>query len=379
MPTTNGKRNNHAVLKKHKEQFRRRKPWILDHGNLYSFPQLPLLEKMPAGLYQPATTRNGEFMLRRVSPVNQAMRISNQDVDTAANKSSMNINPQEQEELNDFIAELEAALQDDGETVANTSTIYHYFGQELEYLSDGYFQLEKYNTGLKHISNDIERFLTQRDFYKKNHLNYKRNLLLYGAPGTGKSRFIDNLSRKLINSHDAVVIRMDSTSDLNDIMSGLPELEFFLEGQLKIIIIEEIAELVGSRKHASDLLNLLDNQILRNNIMFFMTTNFPERVPDSIINRPSRVDCLVNIDNTSNQDGFIEAWYQHITGSELDAKYKNSEWYMKKLSPAYLKELFVFAQLHGIDLDESWKEIQRRLEEIDKNFESTSSIGFMRL
>lgn len=372
------KRNNSQEkvesLKNKKKVYNQQRPMILDHGNVFSFPQLPLINKMPAGMYQPFTNRDGAFMLRRISPVNQAVRLDKESI--PAQTEDPRRDDFEDPDLPDFMAELSAALEDDDLQRGNSS-VYHLFGQELEYLSDGYFPLEEYNSGLKHINEDIQQFLNQREFYINNRLNYKRSLLLYGAPGTGKSRFIDNLSRKLIQSHDAVVIRMDSSSELVDVMSGLPQLEFFLQGQLKIIIIEELAELVNTRRYSSDLLNLLDNQVLKNDVMFLMTTNFPERVPDNIINRPSRIDLLVNIENTSNENGFIEAWYRHLTGNELDKKWKKSEWYNKNLSPAYLKELIVYSQLHGIALDESYKEIQRRLVEIDNRFEKSKSIGFM--
>ena len=374
MSNRNGNSDNRELIQNKRKVYGQKRPMILDHGNVFSFPQLPLIDKMPAGMYQPFTNRSGgEFMLRRISPVNQAIRLDRESNFGQSDDPRRDdfVDP----DLPDFMAEISAALEDDDLQRGNSS-VYHLFGQELEYLSDGYFPLEKYHSGLKHINDDIEQFLKQRDFYINNRLNYKRSLLLYGPPGTGKSRFIDNLSRKLIQSHDAVVIRMDSSSELVDVMSGLPQLEFFLQGQLKIIIIEELAELVSTRRFSSEMLNLMDNQILKNDVMFLMTTNHPERVPDTIINRPSRIDLLVNIDNTSNENGFIEAWYHHLTGKQLQAKWKGAEWYQKDLSPAYLKELIVYSQLHGVDLDESWKEIQRRLEEIENRFEKSNVIGF---
>ena len=372
MSRRNGNQDNRELILNKRKVYGQKKPMILDHGNVFSFPQLPLIDKMPAGMYQPF--RDGAFMLRRISPVNQAIRLNAESI--PAQTEDPRRDDYEDPDLTDFMAEISAALEDDDLQRGNSS-VYHMFGQELDYLSDGYFPLEEYNSGLKHINKDIQQFLNQRDFYITNRLNYKRSLLLYGPPGTGKSRFIDNLSRKLIQSHDAVVIRMDSSSELMDMMTGLPQLEFFMQGQLKIIIIEELAELVNTRRYSSELLNLLDNQILKNDVMFLITTNYSERVPDNIINRPSRIDLLVNIENTSNEDGFIEAWYEHLIGKHLEAKWKGAEWYNKNLSPAYLKELFVYSQLHGVDLDESWKEIQRRLEVIENRFEKSNAIGFM--
>jgi len=44
------------------------------------------------------------------------------------------------------------------------------------------------------------------------------------------------------------------------------------------------------------LLQLLDGGIQHSNTVIIATTNYPENLPDRIINRPSRIDRIVEID-----------------------------------------------------------------------------------
>ena len=81
-----------------------------------------------------------------------------------------------------------------------------------------------------------------------------------------------------------------------------------MTNRLKVIVIEELATLV-QRNDYTELLNLLDHMALQDNVLFLMTTNSPDVIPENIIDRPSRVDILEEVGNDGYIEGYTEAWY----------------------------------------------------------------------
>ena len=55
------------------------------------------------------------------------------------------------------------------------------------------------NTATDLILNDISRFWKSEETYKKYHRVFRRNYLLYSAPGTGKTSLINLMCEELIN------------------------------------------------------------------------------------------------------------------------------------------------------------------------------------
>jgi chaperone BCS1 len=229
-----------------------------------------------------------------------------------------------------------------------------------------------YHPGLRKVKHTLDHFLSHKAFYAKNRLDYKRSFMLFGDPGTGKSRFVDETTRSLVETHNAVVIRVESDSQLAILADvGVPELHSFLPGRMKIFVLEELAELLERSRNEARLLNFLDSTFFRHDVLYFITTNYPEKIPQNIVDRPSRVDDLIAINSTDFEAGFIPAWYEHLLGRSFPKSEIKSAWLKEtcgRISPAYLKELFLYAELHQCSLDYSWKQIKDRRRMIDNNF-----------
>src|SRR5690606_20389597 len=107
-----------------------------------------------------------------------------------------------------------------------------------------YFPLEDYHPGLKMARENIRRFAENEDAYLSRGLNYKRSVLLFGDPGTGKSRMLYEACNDMIASHDAVVIKIDTDSDMDTLFdSGIIPISQLLGDRMKIILIEELSQL----------------------------------------------------------------------------------------------------------------------------------------
>lgn len=243
-----------------------------------------------------------------------------------------------------------------------------------------YFPMEDFSPGLKSARENIGYFLESREIYEENDMDYRRALLLYGDPGTGKSQFIYQLSSELIEKHDAIVIRIEESNALHLFIDHLMNHLSRYPGRLKVVVVEELADMCQGQTNVTRLLNILDSLRFRHNILFLMTTNHPERIPANIIDRPARIDMLCPVYVKDLQEEFVNAWFEFCMGRNMDESDRSSTWYsdtIGKLSPAYFKELFIYSRLHRISPDEAWKIVQNRKSEIRRDFDNSyQGIGF---
>jgi hypothetical protein len=341
---------------------------VLNFPTHIEFPPAKAYPEVPAGIYYPSVDRSSNrFILMKINPNRSTSPISNGKPFGQGDT-----------EADDFMRELAELLDDDIEI--NPSDFSDKLDidnlQDTRFLDYGYFTMENYHTGLAEVESSIQRFLQSNDFYRTQNLGYKRSALLFGEPGTGKSRYIDNLSRRLIQNHNAIVFRIESSNELDLMLEkGMVIVNRVMEGRLKVFVIEELATLVRRGNH-TEILNFLDNPLLREDVIFLMTTNTPELIPENIVDRPSRVDILAEVNCNGFKPGFMEAWYQHLMGEPMPEGWSELPFYREKLSPAYLKELFISMKINGVSVDESWTAIQERRRLIRNQFQQNDPIGF---
>ncbi len=329
---------------------------ILDQQAYLSFPPHIIHNQIPAGVYHPSSTHHENFVLSRVSTRNNY----NDDVD---------------QDMLDLLA----ALGEEPDTYRELGTDYIrqiQKEQQINYLGSNYFPTHKYNLNLKRVHEGIINFLNNKEFYEENNLGFKRSILLYGSHGVGKSRYFEFLVYQLIKELSAITIRIDSSQDvklLNDY--GLLTLNRVIENRLIILIIEEVASIVTGRDGHIGLLNILDNSLLRENLLVLSTTNTPSRIPSNVL-RNQRVDVLEEIRADNYNDQFPIDFYQFIFQEEFPEKYRDSEWVEMKLNPADLKELFLYAKINDVDIDTSFKQLKKRNRTVENRFQATNHLGF---
>lgn len=328
--------------------------FVLQNGNVI-FKKIQTMSDIPAGEYYPAEDRGTGYLL----PINRSATY-------AEGKPLLDI------ELNTY------SDNDLQELLENNSKAE---GQGLNFVPvHKYFPIEKWNPGLLSADENIQRFLKSKDLYRNLQMDYRRSLLIHGDPGTGKSQYLFHLSKQLIDNHDAIVIRIENSRQLSDFENGILNKIAGRTNRLKVIIIEELADFTGSRNITS-ILHLLDNMHFRENVMFLLTTNYPERIPENVVDRPSRIDLLSGVYSKDYTAEFVDAWYEFILGEPISEKEKEQSWYKEvpgKLSPAYMKELFIYSQLLEVSINKAWKLIKERKQSIKANFAESSekSIGF---
>jgi SpoVK/Ycf46/Vps4 family AAA+-type ATPase len=140
---------------------------------------------------------------------------------------------------------------------------------------------------LDDLGDTVEDFKQNRSLYDETNSIYKLGVLLFGPPGTGKTSYM----RKFIKQQkEAVVIFLDDVPS----RKFLEKLEESTKDQLKIIVFEEVVSLVSHQEAIREMLDFLDGSKTVSNAIYFMSTNYPEDIPQNVI-RNGRVDLFVRV------------------------------------------------------------------------------------
>jgi len=312
----------------HKDASREKR--VLTFDTHIGFPMGIIEETIPPGHYYLATNAANKTLVLLLAPLNASNTDTRVDLDFDSDLAR-------QKELHQA-AMLQSRLQD---------------------VRSWYFPIHQYHRELGITHEAILRFLKQKSFFQQVGLDYKRSVLFYGDTGTGKSSYLHFLTQYLIDEHQAIVLHAHNAATLYSMSTNaLPMLRVLADGRLLVIVIEELSNL--DKKYHPALLNLLDHAVLRDNLLFLMTTNSPELLPENIIDRPSRVDILAEVDAEGYQPGFIQAWYHYITGKSFPESWNGHSFMAAGLSPAYLKELFILTEVEEISVDAAWKRLKKR-------------------
>jgi len=172
-------------------------------------------------------------------------------------------------------------------------------------------QVYLYETELKHdelidlpnaeyqeILRVMDRFLKVRQGYEDLGFLYKRNVLMYGVPGSGKTCLVNRIAEAAVKDNEAICIFVDRKTAQAG-ADGVQMLEFILNwlkdtnpDSLLVLIFEEIDEIIARNEH--QLLVFLDGQMQRPNTICLGTTNFIQKVPPRFL-RPGRFSQTVEI------------------------------------------------------------------------------------
>lgn len=210
----------------------------------------------------------------------------------------------------------------------------------------------------------------------------KRNLLLYGVPGSGKTTAIAKCISKYVSDGSTAVITWDTNViEAYETKSFIGSFNYV--GVDKIIV---IAEDIGGIENEnvdmrtdSSLLSLLDNSDKTFNIpvMIIATTNHPANLASALANRPGRFDDKIAVDAppASARQSLLQFFSKGaISQAALDLIATKD---YDSFAPAHLREIWVRSRLRGKDPVEVMKNIKKEVDEYNKAFEKQkASMGF---
>ncbi|MEH1965986.1 AAA family ATPase [Nostoc sp.] len=144
------------------------------------------------------------------------------------------------------------------------------------------------------VIQQINTFLdaNKRNVFKDHGFLYKRGFLFWGSHGTGKTCLVNRVGEKVLQNKGIVLFNPNpellemAFKVLNDIQPDLTTM----------VIFEEFEQLLA--RYEDNILNLLDGEIQKDNVIYVATTNHFEHIPDRL-KRPSRFATIVEVKSPS--------------------------------------------------------------------------------
>ena len=172
------------------------------------------------------------------------------------------------------------------------------------------------------LKNDIQSFIDSKKMYMNNNILYKRNYLLYGKPGTGKSSLIFALASEF--NYKIKIIDLKSVGRISDILQQISNQEkiFYVFEDIDALSStlmeredkpesnrisekkdsprELVADSHSEGLDLSDILNVMDGLYTPEGAICFFTTNHIEKLDKAFL-RDGRMDCKVEINDLDNK------------------------------------------------------------------------------
>lgn len=212
----------------------------------------------------------------------------------------------------------------------------------IKVITDALFLLP--DNASERVLSGMKTFWDMEDRYRKHGLLYKRGILLWGPPGSGKTATLTLLSKHLIDGGGIVV--MCAHPGLTS--AGLSALRRIEPTRRIICIMEDIDEII-QRHGEHELLALLDGENQVENIVMLATTNYPDRLGARIVNRPSRFDerILVGMPSAAARRVYLRKVVGEMDNEEIERWVEDTD----QLSIAHLRELAAAVLCLGQDYD----------------------------
>ncbi len=130
---------------------------------------------------------------------------------------------------------------------------------------------------------DIDKFLQTKQSYVDYGLTHKRGYLFYGPPGSGKTSLGMMLAKRFIEKVGGVVMYC---GDVGAFFNGVSIMRDVEPGRPSMYLIEE-ADMIVNNTHC---LSILDGELSIQGAVFVAMTNYKNKLPPRISNRPGRFD-----------------------------------------------------------------------------------------
>lgn len=231
------------------------------------------------------------------------------------------------------------------------------------------------------VLSNIKTFWTSKAKYVDYGFVYKRGILLYGVPGTGKTSVINAICQNIIDDLSGIVITITDHEELKNFKKLSQYIRDIEPEKPLVLLFEDIDNLFGGDDE-SMLLNLLDGKFQLDNVVYIATTNYPDKLAERIINRPSRFDLVREVELPSAE---VRRHYLKAKMRETDfGSHTLDEWVDKTegLSIAHIKEAILSVVVQHEDFDvvmERMREVVKKVyKPISLEKQSKDTIGFLK-
>ena len=202
------------------------------------------------------------------------------------------------------------------------------------------------------VVNEMKKFLSPetKSLFNKYGYLYKRSTLLFGKPGTGKTCIINRVAEEVIKN-DGIVLFDPAPEILLNAFNVFRDLQ---KDRPILVIYEELDTWLEDDE--KPLLSILDGETQMPNMMYLVTTNFIENIPDRI-KRPGRFSSVIEVDFPNLEARLT--YLKHKLGEENDSLVNQIAELTKGFSIDELKETVLATICLGQDTNEVVDKIKK--------------------
>jgi SpoVK/Ycf46/Vps4 family AAA+-type ATPase len=229
-------------------------------------------------------------------------------------------------------------------------------------------------TNSERIVGEIQKFWERESLFRDYRLNYKRGIMLYGPPGSGKSSTIQLVMQDVIDRGGVVI----NFKEPGTFVAGVRKFREIQPNTPMVVLMEDIDSTLDMYSE-SEVLNVLDGVNQIDKVVFLATTNYPEKLGERILNRPSRFDKRFKIGHPNQASRRL--YFEFIIGKQkIDELKIDIEKWVKETegySVAHLKELFITVAILGDEFEDALATLNAMREESISSTDDQRKMGFL--
>ena len=216
-----------------------------------------------------------------------------------------------------------------------------YFCEKIGCSAEGLLEFPETNS--ERVVKEIQKFWEYESLFRSNGLAYKRGIILWGPPGSGKSSTIKLILKDVFN-RGGVAFKFDNPHIFIEVVRIFRNIE---PDTPFVVLMEDIDSIIEEWTE-TEVLNILDGVEVIDKVVYLATTNYPERLGKRILNRPSRFDRRFKMPHPGEKSRRL--YFEHLLKvSDNDHRIDIDKWVKdtEDMSIAHLKELFIAVCILG--------------------------------
>lgn len=208
---------------------------------------------------------------------------------------------------------------------------------------------------------EFSQFWKLRPAFDKRGFTFKRGMLMWGPPGSGKTSAVWQMTKHLVDNQKGVVVFVEHPGLALACLTMLRRIE---PTRPVITVMEDIDAIV--RQHGDhQILALLDGEFQIDNVVHLATTNYPHMLDKRFIDRPSRFDTIMKVGMPSPEARrvYLSTKEPELSDTVLTRWVNNSEGY----SIAHLREVCIAINCFGQKEEQVFNRINKMREKFEMN------------
>lgn len=193
------------------------------------------------------------------------------------------------------------------------------------------------------ILKELKDFMARKETFERFGFSHKRGYLLHGPPGCGKSTTLRMLEDSFVRDFGGVVLTWSPDIAPEDHYATIRR----NSNSPVMLVVEDLENTL--HYFETRILEFLDGQTKLDNFVIVATTNYLDRIPPRLKNRPSRFDRLVEVPLPNEEDRAKYLRNLHVAEEHVAKLAKLTD----KFSLAQVKEVVISTFALGNELEET--------------------------